>query len=168
MTRLVANVVVTDPVGRVVTLAAGEELPGWAAGLVTNPKALAPDVPDPGEGASPAGSGELVTPAAEPVTAATEATPAGEPGEPAGEDVPVVTGDVPAPATETSAGDGTPAEDTPARDAADVPDYESMTVIALRALIRERNAGRDAAAQIPAEGSKADLITALETDDAGA
>lgn len=43
--------------------------------------------------------------------------------------------------------------------------YEAMTVADLRAEIARRNAGRDGADRLPADGRKADLIAVLETDD---
>ena len=51
--RLAASVRVTGESGAPVVLAAGEELPGWAADQVTNPAAFVEDEP---EGDDPAGS----------------------------------------------------------------------------------------------------------------
>lgn len=44
-------------------------------------------------------------------------------------------------------------------------DYQGMKVADLRALIAERNEGRDEDDLIPDDGNKADLIAALEADD---
>lgn len=43
--------------------------------------------------------------------------------------------------------------------------YDDMRVAELRALIGERNEGRDEADLIPDDGVKADLVAALEADD---
>lgn len=44
--------------------------------------------------------------------------------------------------------------------------YEAMTVPKLKAEIERRNEGRDEPRLVPTEGKKADLIAALEADDA--
>lgn len=44
-------------------------------------------------------------------------------------------------------------------------DYQGMKVADLRALIEDRNEGRDEDDLIPDDGNKADLIAALEADD---
>ena len=44
-------------------------------------------------------------------------------------------------------------------------DYRGMKVADLRALIEDRNEGRDESALIPDDGNKADLVAALEADD---
>src|SRR5690606_3664860 len=45
-------------------------------------------------------------------------------------------------------------------------DYWRMKLADLRAEIQRRNGGRDAADLLPVEGRKADLVAALEADDA--
>lgn len=50
--------------------------------------------------------------------------------------------------------------------ASDDGGYSSMKVDELRAAIASRNEGRDEADLIPSDGKKADLIAALEADDA--
>ena len=44
--------------------------------------------------------------------------------------------------------------------------YEAMTVVDLKAEIKNRNEGREAEARIPGDGNKAELVAALEADDA--
>lgn len=44
--------------------------------------------------------------------------------------------------------------------------YDGLKVDELKATIAARNEGRDEAKQIPATGNKADLVAALEADDA--
>jgi len=53
-----------------------------------------------------------------------------------------------------------------AYDGSGAVDYSSMKVAELRAEIERRNAGRDEADLLPVEGRKADLVAALEADDA--
>lgn len=55
-------------------------------------------------------------------------------------------------------------EAVPATDAA-VPDYSAMKVADLRDLIADRNEGRAESDLIPDDGTKADLVAALEADD---
>lgn len=47
----------------------------------------------------------------------------------------------------------------------DIPGYDDQTVVELKAEIARRNQGRDEANQIPASGSKPELIAALTADD---
>ncbi|WP_213452886.1 SAP domain-containing protein [Rhizomonospora bruguierae] len=54
----------------------------------------------------------------------------------------------------------------PTAEAAAVDGYAGMKVAELRAEIERRNEGRDEEERIPAEGKKADLVAALEADDA--
>ena len=56
-----------------------------------------------------------------------------------------------------------PGEPVPADDAH--ADYRGMKVADLRALIEDRNEGRDESALILDDGNKADLVAALEADD---
>lgn len=67
-------------------------------------------------------------------------------------------------ASESGQGDGEP-DTGPSSEPG--PDYASMTVAELRALVTERNAGRAPGERIPADGAKADLIAALTADDQG-
>ena len=64
------------------------------------------------------------------------------------------TGDV------AGAGEGADAAEEPAERS-----YDDMRVAELRALIGERNEGRDEGDLIPDDGVKADLVAALEADD---
>ena len=57
-----------------------------------------------------------------------------------------------------------PGDPVPADDDAHA-DYRGMKVADLRALIADRNEGRDEADLIPDDGTKADLVAALEADD---
>lgn len=50
----------------------------------------------------------------------------------------------------------------------DSADYAALKVADLRAEIERRNEGRDEADQLSVEGKKADLVAALEADDASA
>ena len=43
--------------------------------------------------------------------------------------------------------------------------YAELTVDELKALIEQRNEGREESEQLPAKGKKSDLIAALEADD---
>jgi hypothetical protein len=45
-------------------------------------------------------------------------------------------------------------------------EYSAMKVADLKSLIGERNAGRDEVDLIPTDGKKADMVAALEADDA--
>lgn len=69
-----------------------------------------------------------------------------------------------------------PGEEVPAEAAGDVnapgvfegeggSRYDEMKVADLRSEIESRNAGRDESARVPAEGTKADLVAALQADD---
>ena len=65
--------------------------------------------------------------------------------------------------------DDAPAPEASDTEPADGPvspaNYESLTVVELRARIKARNEGRDDASRVPGDGNKADLIAALEADD---
>ena len=70
--RLAASVRVTGESGAPVVLAAGEELPGWAAGQVTNPAAFVEDEPECDDPADSSGE-----PAGDESTTGAETVPVG-------------------------------------------------------------------------------------------
>lgn len=147
--RLAARVRVKAEDGGDVVLGPADEVPEWAAAQITNPFAWA-DTDD--EDAAPAVA----------FSAAGEAGPTGE-----DEDAP--TGDV-VTSTTTITRDDADWPDTPGEDDVEEydedadSDYDGMTVVALRALIAERNDGRDGG-RLSGEGRKADLIATLQADD---
>lgn len=133
--RVTAAVRVTDENGAHVVLAAGDELPAWAADQVTNPAAFEDDLD-----AEAATDADAPDPMAR--YRAFDGAIAREPadGSTAGD----------------ADGDG---------ESGDVPDYAGMKVTELRDLIEARNEGRDDDARISDAGHKADLVAALTADD---